>query len=116
MEAQQTPRPRMPRIVVIESTALFQLGSRFEHVDFAELLELKKLFKFEMVVSRVSWMEFLKERKAQVSDCTGAVKRLRSSLEKLGLSPDELKAIENRVTDLEKNLPAVFEKKLASLE
>lgn len=106
----------MPRIVVIESTALFQLGSRFEHVDFAELLrELKRLFKFEIVVSRVSWMEFLKERKAQVSECIGTVKRLRSSLEKLGQSTDELKAIDDRVTDLAKNFAAVFEKKLASL-
>jgi hypothetical protein len=111
----QTPGSRMPRIVILESTALFQLGSRFEHVDFAELLELKKLFKFEIIVSCVSWMEFLKERKAQIVECLGTIRRLRSSLEKLGQSPDELKAIEDRVNDLAKNLAAVFEKKLASL-
>jgi hypothetical protein len=114
MSDQQTSRPKMPRIVVIESTALFQLGSRFEHVDFAELLELKKLFDFQMVVSRVSWLEFLKERKAQVSECVGTIRRLRSSLEKLGQGIDELKAIEDRVNNLAKNLGAVFEKKLAS--
>ena len=69
MEAQQTPRPRMPRIIVIESTALFELGSRFERVDFAELLDLKKLLKFDIVVSHVSWLEFLRKRKTQVSEC-----------------------------------------------
>src|SRR5260370_35170626 len=115
MEAQPAPRPKMPRIVVIESTALFQLGFLFEHVDFADLLQLKKLLKFDIVVSRVSWMEFLRKRKAQVSDCIERIRRLRSSLEKLGQSPDELKAIEDRMTDLDKNLDAVFEKKLASL-
>ncbi len=115
MEAQQTPRPRVPRTVVIESTALFQLGFLFEHVDFADLLELKKWLKFDIVVSRVSLMEFLRKRKAQVSDCIERIRRLRSSLEKLGQSPDELKAIEDRMTDLDKNLDAVFEKKLASL-
>lgn len=115
MSEQQTPRQKMPRIVVIESTALFQLGFIFEHVDFADLLELKKFLKFDIVVSRVSWMEFLRKRKAQVSDCIERIKRLRSSIEKLGQSPDELKAIEDRVTDLDKNLDAVFEKKLANL-
>src|SRR5713226_9040520 len=116
MSEQQTPRPRMPRIVVIESTALFQLGSLFEDVDFADLLQLKKLVKFDIVVSRVSWMEFLRKRKDQVSKCIGRIRRLRSSLENLGQSPDELKAIEGRVIDLDKNLEPVFEKKLASLE
>jgi hypothetical protein len=114
MSEQQKPGARMPRILVIESTALFQLGSRFEHVDFVELLELKRIFKFEIVVSCVSWMEFLRERKAQVVECIATIKRLRSSVEKLGQSHDELKAIEDRVTDLDKNLAAVFERKLAS--
>ncbi len=116
MEAQQTPHPRMPHFVILESTALFQLGFLFENVDFADLLGWKKLLKFEIVVSRVSWMEFLRKRKAQVSDCIDRVKQLRSSLEKLGQRPDELKAIEDRVTDLDKNLEAVFEKKLTTLE
>src|SRR6266481_3584606 len=116
MEAQPASRPKMPRIVVIESTALFQLGPLFEHVDFADLLQLKKLLKFDIVVSRVSWVEFLRKRKVQVSECLTKIKQLRTSLEKLEQSPDELKAIEDRVTKLDKNLAAVFEKKLASLE
>src|SRR5260370_34916751 len=116
MSEQQTPRPRMVRIGVIESIALFQLEFHLENVDFADLLGWKKLLKFEIVVSRVSWMEFLRKRKAQVSDCIDRIKQLRSSLEKLGQRHDELKAIEDRVTDLDKNLKAVFEKKLATLE
>src|SRR5258708_681993 len=116
MSEQQTSRPRMPRIVILESTALFQLGFLFEHVDFADLLELKRWLKFEIAVSLVSWMEFLRKRKLQVSDCISRIRQLRSSMEKLGQSHDELKAVEDRVTDLDKNLDAVFEKKLASLE
>ena len=115
MSQHQTPGSRMSRIVILESTALFQLGSLFEDVDFADLLQLKKLLKFEIAVSLVSWMEFLRKRKVQVSDCIGRLRQLRSSLEKLGQSPDELNAIEARLIALEKNLTTVFEEKLASL-
>ncbi len=105
----------MPRIVVIESTALFQLGSLFEHVDFAELLELRKYLKFDIVVSRVSWLEFLRKRKTQVSECISKVQQLKSSLEKLGQDPANLKAIEDRLGVLDKNLTSVYEKKLSDL-
>jgi hypothetical protein len=116
MSAQQPPLSKMPRLVIIESTALFQLGSLFEHVEFADLRYLRKLLKFEIVVSSVSWMEFLRKRNGQVSECIARMRQLRSSIEKLGQSPDELKAVEDRVSDLQKNLASVFEKKLASLE
>ena len=115
MEAQPAPRSRMPRIVVIESTALFQLGSLFEHVDFAELLELRKLLKFDIAVSHVSWLEFLRKRKTQVSECISKVQQLRSSLEKLGQDPNDLKGIEDRLGVLDKNLTSVYEKKLSDL-
>jgi hypothetical protein len=115
MSEQQSPGSRMPRIVVIESTALFQLGSLFEHVDFAELLELKKYLKFDIVVSRVSWLEFLRKRKTQVSECVSKVQQLRASLEKLGQDPTDLKAIEDRLGVLDKNLTSVYEKKLSDL-
>ncbi len=116
MMSEQRPGSQLPRILILESTALFQLGSLFEHVDFADLLTLRKDLKFEIVISRVSWMEFLKERKAQVSECINRIRRLQSSLEKLGQNPKELNAIENRVIDLDQNLATVFEKKLANLE
>ena len=61
MSAQQTPASKMPRIVIIESTALFQLGSLFEYVDFAELLQLQKLVKFAIVVSSVNSLRTKKE-------------------------------------------------------
>src|SRR5712692_6764345 len=115
MEAQQSPGSRMPRIVVIESTALFQLGSLFEHVDFAELLELRKYLKFDIVVSRVSWLEFLRKRKTQVSECINKVRQLRSSLENLGQGPADLKGVEDRLRDFDNNLAPVYEKKLSDL-
>lgn len=61
-------------------------------------------------------MEFLRKRKVQTSDCINKIRQLRSSLEKLGQNPDELKAIEERVIDLDKNLNGVFEKKLSDLQ
>ena len=94
----------------------FQLGSQFEHVDFADLLELTKLVKFDIVVSRVSWLEFLRKRKIQTLECISKVRQLRASLEKLGQNGDELKAIEDRMANFEKNLEEVFEKKLSDLK
>jgi len=111
----EVPRPKMPRLVILESTALFQLGSLFEQVDFENLLQLKRLLKFDIAVSQVSWLEFLRKRKTQVSECLGRIKQLRSSLDKLGQESDAVKPIEDRLVDLAKNLPHVFEAKLAEL-
>jgi len=115
MSEQQTPGSRMPRMVILESTALFQLGSLFEHVDFADLLEWKKLLKFDTAVSHASWLEFLRQRKTQVLECINKVQQLRSSLEKLGQDPTDLKAIEDRLGVLDKTLASVYEKKLSDL-
>ena len=84
-------------------------------MDFAELLELKELLFFDIVVSRVSWLEFLRKRKTQVSECVAKIRQLRSSLEKLGQSPTELTAIYDRLRDFEKNLETIFEKKLSDV-
>lgn len=36
----------LPRVVFFDSNALFQLGPQFEHVDFAELLDVRKYLRF----------------------------------------------------------------------
>jgi hypothetical protein len=106
---------KLPRIIIIESTALFQLGWQLEHVDFSDLLQWRKLLKSDIAVSRVSWLEFLRERKKQVAESLVRVRQLRSSLEKLGQDATGLKTIEERLAELDETLVSVFEEKLSKL-
>jgi hypothetical protein len=116
MDKPQVQPTKLPKVVILESTALFQLGSLFESVDFSDLQQWRKLLKFEIAVSQVSWLEFLRLRREQVAECINRVRQLRSSLGKLGQNDVELTPVEERLTDLDKNLVAFFEKKLSASE
>ena len=106
---------KLPRIIIIESTALFQLGWQLEHVDFSDLLQWKDLLKFSIAVSHVSWLEFMRARYKQVDECISKERQLRSSLLKLGQGCTELKAIDDRLVELRRNLENLFQKKLSKL-
>ncbi|HEV2297875.1 MAG TPA: PIN domain-containing protein [Candidatus Acidoferrales bacterium] len=53
--------------VFIESSVFWQLGPRLENVDFANLLEIQKSAGFELFVSVVTWLEYLRERKKELN-------------------------------------------------
>ena len=61
-----------PRKVFPESTVLFRLGPRLENVEFAELLERRDQLGFELMVSEVSWREFLRRvrKRFAISSCS----------------------------------------------
>jgi hypothetical protein len=52
----------LPQKVFLESTALYQLGSRLQKPELAELLERRELVDFELAISNVSWLEFVRQR------------------------------------------------------
>src|SRR6266478_5279287 len=53
-----------PRKVFLESTALFQLGSKLQKPEFAKLKERQQYLNFELFVSEVSWAEYIRQRAA----------------------------------------------------
>jgi len=55
-----------PRKIIIESTALFQ-GSRLQKPELANLLERRDCLKFHLLVSEVSWLEYLRQRKRRIN-------------------------------------------------
>jgi hypothetical protein len=55
------PPKEYPRKIFVESSLLFQLGPRLEHVEFANLLEVGRSVNCQTFVSEVSWMEYLRE-------------------------------------------------------
>jgi hypothetical protein len=62
--AQSVNQMNWPRKVFLESTALFQLGSKLETPEFAKLLERQEHLKFDLLVSEVSWAEYPRGREA----------------------------------------------------
>ena len=71
-----------PRKVFLESTVLFRLGPQLENVDFAELLQIRDLLKFELIVAEVSWREYLRRRHKEVRDCVARIRQCRADLAK----------------------------------
>lgn len=88
-----------PKRIYIESTALFQLGPRFENVDFEKLLELRASAGFQVLVSEVSWLEYLRKRKKEVTDFLGSCSKAQRMLEKHGKLIPEIASAHTRVSE-----------------
>jgi len=85
----------LPRRIFLESTALFQLGPRLENADLARLLEIRASTPFEILIAEVSWMEFLRHRKAEVTECVDKIRSIGNSLRKHGVSIDQIGGAEH---------------------
>jgi hypothetical protein len=62
-----------PRKVFLESTALFQLGNKLEKPEFAKLLERREHLKFDLLVSEVSWAEYIRQRVEKMDELAGSI-------------------------------------------
>jgi hypothetical protein len=76
----------VPRTIFLETTALVQLGPRLENADLARLLEIRASSPFEILIAEVSWMEFLRHRKAEVADTIDKIKSVAGTLQNHGAS------------------------------
>jgi PIN domain len=63
-----------PRKVFLESTALFQLGNKLQKPEFAKLLERREYLKFDLLVSEVSWAEYIRQRAEKMDELAGSIK------------------------------------------
>lgn len=75
-----------PKKVFLESSVLWRLGPTLEKVEFANLLEIKKSVGFETFVSEVSWLEYLRERKREISKHLEGSVGVQKALEQQGKS------------------------------
>jgi hypothetical protein len=99
------------RKVFIESTSLFQLGPRLDRVDFAKLLDWRPAAGFELCVTEVSWLEFMRERKADVKAALDKLIQTRTTLAKYGQNVDFVDQAVERVTTYHANLDTAFAEK-----
>src|SRR5437867_11966970 len=79
-----------PQRIYIESTALIQLGQKFENVDFEKLLEITASAKLRIYISDVSWLEYVRKRKKDLGFFVDSCSKAERVLEKHGRSIPEI--------------------------
>jgi hypothetical protein len=97
--------------IYLESTALVPFGSKFENVDFEKLLELRAAGKFGLFVSEISWLEYVRKRKKDLSFFVTACAKAERVLEKHGKSIPEVRRASERSSEYLGNLDAHFRTK-----
>jgi hypothetical protein len=100
-----------PTRIYIESTALVPLGGKFENVDFEKLLELRASAGFRLFVSEISWLEYVRKRKKDLSFFAEACSKAERVLEKHAKSIPEVKRAAESSIEYLRNLDAHFREK-----
>ncbi len=93
-----------PRKVFIESTALFQLGSRLQKPEFAKLLERRDYLKYSLLVSEVSWLEYLRQRTDKMNTLLKDIDLVKNRLGEWDQEIKEITATGSRLADFLKTL------------
>ena len=91
--------PKSPKCIFLESTALFSLGPRFENVDFEKLLELRESARFRVLVSEISWLEYLRKRKKEINIFLDSCAKVERILERQGKLIPEISHAHAKATD-----------------
>jgi len=100
-----------PRKVFLESTALFQLGSKLEKPEFAKLKDRREYLKFDLFVSEVSWAEYIRQRIDKIDALAGDIKSIGARLGEWGLNPQNVKTMHAQVGEFRKSAGDLFAKK-----
>lgn len=105
---------KLPRVIFVDTNALHSLGSQFEHVHFAELLDLHNYFEFDLLVPEVCWLEFLRQRRMEIDDYAQNIAKQVSFFQKLGLDSKAFDAPAKLLRDFRENVEKHFLQKAES--
>src|SRR5713101_3264864 len=100
-----------PRRIYIESTALIQLGQKFENVDFEKLLEIAESAQLGIYVSEVSWLEYVRKRKKDLAFFLDSCSKAERVLEKHGRSIPEIGVALDKAKEYLANIDAHYREK-----
>src|ERR1700761_6873658 len=100
-----------PRKVFLESTALFQLGSKLETPEFAKLLERQENLKFDLLVSEVSWAEYTRQRKDMIECLAKEIDGIGRRLREWGQNIENLATTHSELGHFLGNLDTLYESK-----
>jgi hypothetical protein len=93
-----------PRRIYIESTALIQLGQKFENVDFEKLAALRDSVGLRIFVSEVSWLEYVRKRKKDLAFFADSCSKAERILEKHSKCIPEIAVALDRVREYLANI------------
>src|ERR1700719_2270198 len=102
-----------PRKVFLESTALFQQGSKLEKPEFAQLRERRDNQHFEILVSEVSWAEYVRQRADKVDELVGDMKSVATRLSDWMQDAQAVTAAQEKLLEFRKNIGKVYAKTAA---
>lgn len=102
-----------PRKVFLESTALFQLGSRLQKPELAKLTERREYLKFELLVSEVSWAEYLRQRLDKIEELTRDLQAIETRLGEWDQNPANILTTHSELEEFRKGIGNVYEKRAA---
>jgi len=100
-----------PQRVFLESTSLFQQGSKLQKPEFAKLLELRDLLKFDLMVSEVSWAEYVRQREDKLDELARDIKSVDVRLGDWNQDTKNIKASLAQLAELKKTIRDVYDKK-----
>src|SRR5258708_1374257 len=100
-----------PRKVFLESTALFQLGSKLQKPEFAKLNERREYLKFDLFVSEVSWAEYIRQRRDKLDAYDSDIKSISARFGEWDLNPENVKTMHAEVGEFRKSVGDLFAKR-----
>src|SRR6266481_2549636 len=100
-----------PRKVFLESTALFQLGSKLQKPEFAKLKERQQYLKFELFVSEVSWAEYIRQRADKIDQLAVDIKSIGNRLQEWDLNPKDVSTTHAQVGEFRKSVGDLYAKR-----
>lgn len=113
-EEQKTPSQsaaKWPRVIFVDSNALYPLGPQFEHADFAELLDVRRYLGFDLLIPEVCWLEFLRQRRLEIDDYLQKSKKYQSLFRRLGLEIKHFVEADKLITTFADHLDEHFQAK-----
>ncbi len=101
----------IPNIVFLETTALVQLGSKFQTPEFANLLELRDLLGFELAISEVSLAEYVRQRCDLLDELAGDVRSVAQRFANWDLDGSHALIARSQVEKFKDGLAAFYDAK-----
>lgn len=97
-----------PRKVFLESTALFQLGSKLEKPEFAKLTERREQLRFEVFVSEVSWAEYTRQRTDRIDELLRDIKSVGSRMGEWNQDPQSILASHEQLKEFRRTVGDLY--------
>jgi hypothetical protein len=101
----------LPRKVFLESTALFQLGSKLQKPEFAKLLERREYLKFDLLISEVSWAEYIRQRVEKIDELARDIKSVGARLGEWNQDPQNINTTLMQLGEFRKGVRDLYEKR-----